>query len=115
MTRMRYVNKEKIVCIAAATLLAITAHAIIAGALRQKPLPGRPTVGGVRLRKAGELEVGPKHFAGFWNFGERNPFQPVIDFPFQVNPTDSFSGISRTGWVSILLFFISNSSSRSDG
>ena len=79
MARMRYVNKEKIVCIAAATLLAITAHAIIAGAMRQKPLPGRPTVGGVRLRRADELEVGPKDFAGFWNFGERNPFQPVID------------------------------------
>ena len=79
MTRMRYINKEKIVCIAAAALLAIAAHAIIAGALRQNPLPGRPTAGDVRLRKADELAVSPQDFARFWNFGERNPFQPVID------------------------------------
>jgi hypothetical protein len=79
MTHMRWINKERIVCIAAMALLAITAHAITANALKQKPTTGPPTTADVALRGVREIETGPEAFSTFWNFGERNPFQPVID------------------------------------
>jgi len=83
---MQNVNKEKVVCAAAIGLLVMTAYVLTADAFKPKRLTGYPTAGGVRLRGPEDVAVDPQAFARFWNFGPRNPFQPVIN---RNEPTDS--------------------------
>jgi len=79
MDTLKSLNKEKAVCMAAAALLALTAYALVAYALQERSLPAAPTAGGVELHRPGELSLKLQCFSRFWDFGPRNPFQPVID------------------------------------
>ena len=76
---MQSINKEKVLCAAAAALLELTAYAVVADALKPDSLPAYPTARGVELHAGGDPVIEPQGFALFWNFGPRNPFQPVID------------------------------------
>ena len=76
---MQSINKEKVLCAAAVALLVLTAYAVVAHALKPDSLPAHPTARDMELHAAGDPAIEPQGFVRFWNFGPRNPFQPVID------------------------------------